>query len=104
MITIRLAEIFPLLADGENKGGETMIIQPENDEELEEINYLKSAMIDFLKLNIALEKDKYIDEVRVKEISKDIEFLRAEIGTKFARLFNPELWDEFMNIFLDSQN
>lgn len=97
-----LEEIFPLLADSENKGEETMIIQPENDEEFEEINYLKSAMIEFLRLSIALEKDKSIDEVRAKEISEDIEFLRGEIGTKFARLFNPELWDEFMNVFLNS--
>ena len=74
-----------------------MIVQPENDEELNEINYLKAAMIQLLKLNIALEKNKTLDETRVKEISEDIEFLRNEIGIKFAKLFNPELWDEFIN-------
>ena len=74
-----------------------MIIQPENDEELDEINYLKAAMIQLLKLSIALEKDKTLDETRVKEISKNIEFLRNEIGIKFAKLCNPELWDEFIS-------
>lgn len=76
-----------------------MIVQPENDEELNEINYLKAAMIQLLKLNIALEKNKTLDETRIKEISEDIEFLRNEIGIKFAKLFNPELWDEFINAF-----
>lgn len=76
-----------------------MIVQPENDEELNEINYLKAAMIQLLKLNIALEKNKTLDETRVKDISEDIEFLRNEIGIKFAKLFNPELWDEFINAF-----
>lgn len=74
-----------------------MIIQPENDEELNEINYLKAAMIQLLKLNIALEKDNALNETQVKEISENIEFLRNEIGIKFAKLFNPELWDEFIS-------
>lgn len=70
-----------------------MIIQPENDAELDEINYLKSAMIQLLQLCIARCKHT----VSSKQVDEDIDFLKEEIGVKFAKLFNPELWEEFEN-------
>lgn len=71
-----------------------MIIQPENDAELDEINYLKSAMIQLLQLCIARCKHTVS-----KQVDEDIDFLKEEIGVKFAKLFNPELWEEFENEF-----